>query len=146
MVRSSPLYIGIATSVDPSELGTRESSVQVVPVESPFTVPFTYYPEDLILAIAEQTKMNDCYFEKKDWRVCKDEACQKRLLLPLPYPVSDVYFTNLKKHADDENCARWSFFGDAGKNKATTFGQRRRMLKPQTNTITYDHLNVWSSV
>jgi hypothetical protein len=22
----------------------------------------------------ENTKMNDCYFEKKDWRVCRDEV------------------------------------------------------------------------
>ncbi|TVY84577.1 Cytochrome oxidase assembly factor [Lachnellula suecica] len=22
---------------------------------------------------AENTKMNDCYFEKKDWRLCRDE-------------------------------------------------------------------------
>ncbi|MCJ1301090.1 hypothetical protein MMC08_003889 [Hypocenomyce scalaris] len=32
---------------------------------------------------AEQTKMNDCYFEKKDWRLCKQEMenfreCWKR--------------------------------------------------------------------
>lgn len=25
--------------------------------------------------IAEQTKMNDCYFDKKDWRVCANEVC-----------------------------------------------------------------------
>lgn len=24
--------------------------------------------------IAEQTNMNDCYFEKKDWRLCKQEV------------------------------------------------------------------------
>ena len=23
---------------------------------------------------AEQTKMNDCYFDKKDWRTCRKEA------------------------------------------------------------------------
>ncbi|SLM35482.1 hypothetical protein LPUS_04780 [Lasallia pustulata] len=32
---------------------------------------------------AEQTNMNDCYFEKKDWRLCKQEMekfreCWKR--------------------------------------------------------------------
>ncbi|KAH3019033.1 hypothetical protein KXV73_002923, partial [Aspergillus fumigatus] len=32
---------------------------------------------------AEQDKMNDCYFTKKDWRLCKDEMeafreCWKR--------------------------------------------------------------------
>jgi len=23
---------------------------------------------------AENTRMNDCYFEKKDWRLCKEEV------------------------------------------------------------------------
>jgi hypothetical protein len=23
---------------------------------------------------AENTKMNDCYYEKKDWRLCKNEV------------------------------------------------------------------------
>ena len=26
------------------------------------------------MGTAEQTKMNDCYFEKKDWRVCQKEV------------------------------------------------------------------------
>jgi hypothetical protein len=34
--------------------------------------------EDELLALtvwtAEQTKMNDCYFEKKDWRICNKEV------------------------------------------------------------------------
>jgi hypothetical protein len=28
----------------------------------------------LTIWIAENTKMNDCYFEKKDWRLCKNEV------------------------------------------------------------------------
>lgn len=24
----------------------------------------------------ENAKMTDCYYEKKDWRACKDEVCQ----------------------------------------------------------------------
>lgn len=28
----------------------------------------------LIYDTAENTKMNDCYFEKKDWRLCKKEV------------------------------------------------------------------------
>jgi len=28
----------------------------------------------LITYTAENTKMNDCYFEKKDWRLCKNEV------------------------------------------------------------------------
>lgn len=27
-----------------------------------------------MLALEEQTNMNDCYFEKKDWRVCSQEV------------------------------------------------------------------------
>lgn len=30
--------------------------------------------------VAENTKMNDCFYEKKDWRVCKNEVsanCQR---------------------------------------------------------------------
>lgn len=30
----------------------------------------------------ENTKMTDCYFEKKDWRKCKDEAsCHHDILV-----------------------------------------------------------------
>lgn len=31
--------------------------------------------ERLITSSDEQTRMNDCYFEKKDWRACKAEVC-----------------------------------------------------------------------
>ncbi|TVY87316.1 Cytochrome oxidase assembly factor [Lachnellula willkommii] len=27
----------------------------------------------MIMFTAENTKMNDCYYEKKDWRLCKNE-------------------------------------------------------------------------
>ena len=33
----------------------------------------------------EQIKMNDCYFDKKDWRACKDEVrCGPIILRWLP--------------------------------------------------------------
>lgn len=30
----------------------------------------------------ENTKLNDCFYEKKDWRACKDEVC----LVPIWWP------------------------------------------------------------
>lgn len=27
----------------------------------------------------ENAKLTDCYYEKKDWRACKDEVCDKIL-------------------------------------------------------------------
>lgn len=38
------------------------------------TVPQRVFPAGDNICIAEQTKMNDCYYEKKDWRLCKQEV------------------------------------------------------------------------
>lgn len=27
-----------------------------------------------MLVVEENTRMNDCYFDKRDWRACKDEV------------------------------------------------------------------------
>jgi hypothetical protein len=53
-------------------IGTSGSSVLDVPVSGIVrrtkTIAFTNYPID------ENMKMTDCYYEKKDWRLCKAEV------------------------------------------------------------------------
>ena len=35
-----------------------------------------------LMAIDEQLKMNDCYYDKKDWRLCRKEVSAVLLLSP----------------------------------------------------------------
>lgn len=35
---------------------------------------FGFRERFLTMFTAENTKMNDCYYEKKDWRLCKNEV------------------------------------------------------------------------
>ena len=82
----------------------------------------------------EQTNMNDCYFDKKDWRACSKEA--SRLHCPSldtlgrlwchhsPSPRNCI---NLLISKDDLN--RWKPFANVGRGKETTRGLVRRMLK-----------------
>ena len=36
--------------------------------------PINVHEDPCLLDQAEQTKMNDCYFDKKDWRICGKEV------------------------------------------------------------------------
>lgn len=54
--------------------GTSESSAQAAPVNIHFTLPGTR-GADVTGRAVENTKLNDCYYEKKDWRACKNEVC-----------------------------------------------------------------------
>ncbi|CAI7630685.1 unnamed protein product [Penicillium manginii] len=38
-----------------------------------FSWVYESYTKQHFVKIAEQDKMNDCYFAKKDWRECKEE-------------------------------------------------------------------------
>lgn len=41
------------------------------------------------VSTVEQTKMNDCYFEKKDWRICKQEVGAVVEHFPTALPLSN---------------------------------------------------------
>jgi hypothetical protein len=52
--------------------------------------------------------MNDCYFEKKDWRLCRDEVRNEMQLLDLAIPIHITCMaTKCEQRADDafENIA-----------------------------------------
>ncbi|OAF57973.2 hypothetical protein VC83_05404 [Pseudogymnoascus destructans] len=40
----------------------------------------------------ENTKMNDCFYEKKDWRQCKEEVCKPQIL---PFQISKRFRTRV---------------------------------------------------
>lgn len=74
--------------------------------------------------------MNDCYFEKKDWRACKEEVCQQRQSSSLSRRAEKGRKSSEPKPGVRRLIAkfyRWKYFDDAGKIKAMTIGQRRRM-------------------
>ena len=52
--------------------GTNESSVQVVLVH--LELPQRRKSSFLTQEADEQLRMNDCYYDKKDWRACKFEV------------------------------------------------------------------------
>lgn len=52
-------------------VGTRESSVLVAQVRGSQRV---LERAQLTYCIDENAKLTDCYYEKKDWRVCKQEV------------------------------------------------------------------------
>jgi len=46
----------------------------------------------------ENTKMNDCYFDKKDWRACKNEV---RVCIPASGPTSVLSIALLPRRNAD---------------------------------------------
>jgi hypothetical protein len=52
-------------------VGTRESSVLVAQVGDDYPALRT---AQLIFRLDENAKLTDCYYEKKDWRACKQEV------------------------------------------------------------------------
>ena len=60
----------------------------------------------------ENAKLTDCYYDKKDWRACKDEVCGKLLNL---IPTLDGRLTRLR--------GRWSSSGRAGRRRGTMRGR-----------------------
>ena len=56
-------------------VGINESSVQAVPVTR-LSCPLESEPT-LTLRAEEQLRMNDCWYEKRDWRACKTEVSEE---------------------------------------------------------------------
>ncbi|KAK4110844.1 hypothetical protein N656DRAFT_781152 [Canariomyces notabilis] len=50
----------------------------------------------------ENAKLTDCYYEKKDWRACKDEVCRPQ----------DLWFRRTSQAHSKAN--RWKDSGSAG--------------------------------
>ena len=72
--RNHKLQLQACLALTQQLAGTRESSLQVVPVC--FSPPIVSRQIGDDHNTEEQLKMNDCYFEKKDWRACKkDVSC-----------------------------------------------------------------------
>lgn len=68
----------------------------------------------------ENAKLTDCYYDKKDWRACKDEVCKmSKLLSPL-----DRKLTGLR--------GRWRSSGPAGRRRGTMRGLTRRIRDTDT--------------
>ena len=69
-----------------------------------------------LLDQAEQTKMNDCYFDKKDWRICGKEVRTCR--------------SNSLSYADSGNLAKEDFLKDlADMPSNRTDGRIQRVLE-----------------
>ena len=75
---------------------------------------------DTFSIVEEQLRMNDCYYDKKDWRACKKEVS---LLNPNLFCVPEVA---LRWQLLILN-GRWNFSGNAGNVKAMNKGQKARM-------------------
>lgn len=67
--------------------GIREYLVLVAPVCHSRNHNMRYIVNQY-LHLAEQTKMNDCYFETKDWRKCKREVRTTEIRVP----TADYHF------------------------------------------------------
>ena len=59
---------------DPNCLGTKEYSARDVPVQTCFLIE----ERNADSFTVENAKMTDCYYDTKDWRVCKKEVCAAR--------------------------------------------------------------------
>lgn len=74
----------------------------------------------------EQLKMNDCYYDKKDWRACRKEVSaallnpNQRAKMPRVLESSPCF-----GQSTDAWC-RWSFSGNAGSGMETTRGLRAK--------------------
>ena len=82
---------------------------------------------------AEQTKMNDCYFDKKDWRACSKEVSQSDLvqLLNLPEQYQEAialigYLSSIDLFADYWP-ARWKPFANVGREREMMNGRTVKM-------------------
>ncbi|KAG8530035.1 uncharacterized protein KY384_005517 [Bacidia gigantensis] len=64
----------------------------------------------------EQTKMNDCYFDKKDWRACKGELHR----LPSPPSQSQAAFATLQPATTRRDVPRSYRHSEARRSLATT--------------------------
>lgn len=73
-------------------------------------------------ATEEQLKMNDCYYEKKDWRACKREVS-----------VWVIAQFGLPQHENiiDRRC-RWKRSENAGRGRAMKRGQQARSYEDNT--------------
>ncbi|RMZ81347.1 hypothetical protein DV738_g2247, partial [Chaetothyriales sp. CBS 135597] len=56
----------------------------------------------------EQLKMNDCHFEKKDWRACQKESAQSAQSALGERPTSDALPAEVQPHDEDPNRIDWS--------------------------------------
>ncbi|KAI4112314.1 MAG: hypothetical protein LQ345_006518 [Seirophora villosa] len=67
---------------------------------------------------SQQTKLNDCYFDKKDWRACKKE------------PAASAFTTRLARNDNllmlYDRC-RWTFSASVGNGRATIEGPKRKI-------------------
>lgn len=72
--------------------GTNEFSVQVAQVR--IHVAVGVFPYNAKYYEDEQTKLNDCYFEKKDWRLCKvevgDDSSHAYISNPIPLIIQSI--------------------------------------------------------
>ena len=70
----------------------------------------------------EQLKMNDCYYDNKDWRVCKKEvSCSS-------FPNLPNILVARSSCSHSRHC-RWKSSENAGKDGAMIGGLRARMRK-----------------
>lgn len=87
---------------------------------------------------AEQDKMNDCYYAKRDWRACKDEvSCysgvqpfQDKTFVPhlcqLGSPNASIPSGIYMATANSHDRFRWKRFVNAGNARAMTSAQNRK--------------------
>ena len=81
--------------------------------------------------------MNDCYFEKKDWRICRQEVgavvdhfstALELLLLNRDPTKSRAQLRTLSSVADGD-ILRWKPFENVGRGRATIRERRRKMYE-----------------
>lgn len=71
---SQPISCHSASGINCACPGTSESSAQAVPVMVQYAIGTEC---SNVVHTEEQLRMNDCYYEKKDWRACKKEVSAK---------------------------------------------------------------------
>jgi hypothetical protein len=77
--------------------------------------------------------MNDCYFDKKDWRACKFEVCREQW--SCESPVRGCYGRPSaceRRQADLYSGARWRRFDNVGSAKETNSVLRAKMQRRQS--------------
>ena len=73
-------------------------------------------------AIEEQLRLNDCYYDKKDWRACKAEVGVETQ----PLRIEMTVFTAYGFQVQLTPCARWRLSGNVGSVKETRNAQKAR--------------------
>ncbi len=82
----------------------------------------------------EQTKLNDCFFEKKDWRACKEEVSRAYYAGNPPVQLNPAFSTqssirhmiaNLKSFLD----IRWKCSDSVGRQTPMTKGPNLEMRR-----------------